>query len=74
MNRTEREFDLLDDKDGYNHTDAYVYAIRTRLSDSKTIISIIIESGFSLNTVEIDSFDKNFRSNTSGKSILKITF
>jgi len=72
--KSEKEFDLLDDTDGYNHTDTYVYAIRTRAVNSKPIISLIIESGFSLNGVEIDSFDKNFRTNTSGKSIIKITF
>ncbi len=74
MIRSEKEFDLLEDPGGYNHADSYVYAIRSRASQGKNSIMIFIESGFSLNTVEIESFDKKFRSNTSGRSILTISF
>jgi hypothetical protein len=74
MNRSEKEFDLLDDSGGYNHADSYVYAIRTRMTNAKPIITVFIESGFSLNSIEIESFDKKFRSNTSGRSIMKISF
>lgn len=74
MIRSEKEFDLLEDSGGYNHADSYVYAIRSRASQGKHGVTIFIESGFSLNTVEIESFDKKFRSNSSGRSILKISF
>jgi hypothetical protein len=74
MNRSEKEFDLLDDPSGYNHADSYVYAIRTRMANAKPIITVFIESGFSLNSIEIESYDKKFRSNTSGRSIMKISF
>lgn len=74
MIRSDKEFDLLEDSGGYNHADSYVYAIRSRASQGKYSIMIFIESGFSLNTVEIESFDKKFRSNTSGRSILTISF
>jgi hypothetical protein len=74
MNRSEKEFDLLDDSGGYNHADSYVYAIRTRMINAKPIITVFIESGFSLNSIEIESYDKKFRSNTSGRSIMKISF
>ncbi len=74
MIRSEKEFDLLEDSGGYNHADSYVYAIRSRASQGKHGVTIFIESGFSLNTVEIESFDKKFRSNSSGRSILRISF
>lgn len=74
MNRSEKEFDLLDDSYGYNHADTYVYALRTRIPQGKPIITVYIESGFTLNAVEIESLDKKFRSNSSGRSIMKISF
>jgi hypothetical protein len=74
MNRSEKEFDLLNDSGGYNHADSYVYAIRTRMTNAKPMITVFIESGFSLNSIEIESHDKKFRSNTSGRSIMKISF
>jgi len=74
MVRSEREFDLLEDSKGDNHVDSYVYAIRSRMPQGKTGIIVFIESGFTLNGVEIDSYDKKFRSNSSGRSFLKISF
>lgn len=74
MNRSEKEFDLLEDSNGYNHADTYVYAIRTRMPQGKPVITVFIESGFALNAVEIESLDKKFRSNSSGRSIMKISF
>jgi hypothetical protein len=74
MIRSEKEFDLLEDSNGYNHADTYVYALRTRMPQGKPIITVYIESGFGLNAIEFESLDKKFRSNTSGRSIMKISF
>jgi hypothetical protein len=74
MIRSEKEFDLLEDSNGYNHADSYVYALRTRMPQGKPIITVYIESGFGLNAIEFESLDKKFRSNSSGKSIMKISF
>ena len=74
IHRSEREFDLLEDSNGYNHADTYVYALRTQMPQGKPVITVFIESGFALNAVEIESLDKKFRSNSSGRSIMKISF
>lgn len=74
MVRTEKEFDLLEDSKGDNHSDTYVYAIRTRLQQGKTMITVVIESGFTLNSAEIESFDRKFPSNASGRSSMRISF
>jgi hypothetical protein len=74
MNRSEKEFDLLEVSNSYNHADTYVYALRTRMPQGKPIITVHIESGFALSSVEFESLDKKFRANTSGRSIMKISF
>ena len=74
MNRSEKEFDLLEYSNSYNHADTYVYALRTRMPQGKPIITLHIESGFALNAVEFESLDKKFRANSSGRSIMKISF
>jgi hypothetical protein len=74
MIRSEKEFDLLEDSNGYNHADTYVYALRTRMPQGKPVITVYIESGFGLNAIEFESLDKKFRANSSGRSIMKISF
>ena len=74
MNRSEKEFDLLEVSNSYNHADTYVYALRTRMPQGKPIVTVHIESGFALSSVEFESLDKKFRANTSGRSIMKISF
>ena len=74
MIRTEKVFDFIDDSIRDNHSDTFVFAYRSRLPQGKEVITLVIESGFALNTLEIESYDKKFRSNANGRSILKIQF
>lgn len=71
--RSEKSIDLTDER-GNNSLNSFVYAIRKRVPGNKTMTTLHIEQTFSVNGVEIDSFDRKFPASSNGRSIIRIQF
>jgi hypothetical protein len=70
--RSEKDIDLLEDGDNFFQTS--VFAIRNRKPGIKSGMTIVIESDFSLHGIEIESYDRKPRTNSYGRSLIKIQF
>ncbi len=71
--RSEKSIDLTDER-GNNSLNSFVYAIRKRVQGNKTMTTLHIEQTFSVNGVEIDSFDRKLPASSNGRSIIRIQF
>lgn len=71
--KSEETIDLMNEN-GNNSLKSFVYAMRKKVPGNKTMTTLHIEQIFSINGVEIDSFDRKIPASTNGRSILRIQF